>query len=138
MLSHSQIQYPIINLMTRALKSENELVQLKCIETLKSVFTNEDQSNFYIHNLATELIDVYYSLVASFRMNQSLSTNRIASMINILSCLEILVGKANDEKRKCSLIHLFYMVLNKRHLTPSTRNQYALHLYSGIDFIVEC
>ncbi|OTF79516.1 hypothetical protein BLA29_001561 [Euroglyphus maynei] len=99
-LSHSQIQYPIINLMTRALKSENELVQLKCIETLKSVFTNEDQSNFYIHNLATELIDVYYSLVASFRMNQSLSTNRIASMINILSCLEILVGKANDEKRK--------------------------------------
>ncbi|KAH9415275.1 HEAT repeat-containing protein 5B [Dermatophagoides pteronyssinus] len=109
-LSHPQIQYPVINLMTRALKSENELVQLKCIETLKSVFTmqqNNDQSTFYIHNLANELIDVYYSLVTSFRMNQSLSNNRIASMINILACLEILVSKANDEKR----INMLYIYI---------------------------
>lgn len=122
--------------MTRALKSENELVQLKCIETLKSVFTiqNNNQSNFYIHNLAAELIDVYYSLTASFRMNQSLSTNRITSMINILACLEILVSKANDEKSKC-----FTYSTSQTNLTLLYfRNQYAIHLYSSIDFIIEC
>lgn len=44
------------------------------------------------------MIEVFYTLLTSIRGGNSLSNNRLNSILAILSCLEILVEKAASDK----------------------------------------
>ena len=64
------------------------------------MFSQTSNCVFYIQSLAPKTIQVFYALINSVKSGQSLSNEKVESILSILSCLEIFIDKAADDKRK--------------------------------------
>lgn len=72
------------------------------------MFSQCETSNavFYIHSLAPKTIQVFYSLINCVKSGQSLSNEKVESILTILACLEVFIEKAAEDKRKWTCFKL--------------------------------
>ncbi|RWS31952.1 HEAT repeat-containing protein 5B-like protein, partial [Leptotrombidium deliense] len=96
------LQYPCINLLQQSLQSQHEMIQLKCLQTLKSIFAHEDYSVkiAYIHSLAPRLIEILsHSIKEKCSPNGEPSKLTHDVILNGLETFEILINAAEADKR---------------------------------------
>ena len=67
------------------------------------MFSQSEANNcvFYIHSLAPKTIQVLYALINLVKSGQSLSNEKVESILSMLTCLEVFIEKATEDKRKC-------------------------------------
>lgn len=80
-------------------------VQLKCIETLKLIFSKHASHLMpFLHALAPKLIKVLRDLVSHVHSGQELSCDQTDSILTTLACLEILIERAVPGKSKSECV----------------------------------
>lgn len=92
------LQYPCINHFRQCLQSDNKIVKLKCIQTIKSIFSNSDLkvSTPYIHALAPRIIEGLYSDEAKCPKDDI----DLACTLESITVIETLINLAEPKNRK--------------------------------------
>lgn len=98
------LQYPCINHFRQCLQSENKVVKLKCIQTIKSIFTSSDVkvSTPYIHALAPRIVERLYFEDTKFPKDEI----DVACTLESIAVIESLINLAEPRNRK------FYFYIN--------------------------
>lgn len=104
LVSIPSLQYPCINHFRQCLQSDNIVVKIKCIQTMRSVFINADLrvSTPYIHALAPRVIEGLYSDVSRTPKNDG----ELAMVLESITTVEALIALAEPQNRKFFLLFL--------------------------------
>ncbi|KAK5639624.1 hypothetical protein RI129_012116 [Pyrocoelia pectoralis] len=104
------LQYPCINHFRQCLQSTNAVVRLKCIQTLKSVFSHTDRSvaTPYIHALAPRLVEFLYSE----NSHKLLSDIELSITLKTIVTVESLITLAEPQNRIQMLVLLVPVLIN--------------------------
>lgn len=97
-VSTPSLQYPCINHFRQCLQSENEIVKLKCTQTVRSIFAGADLkvATPYIHALAPRIIEGLYLEKAKTPKTD----NELAVVLESISTVETLIELAEPKNRK--------------------------------------
>ncbi|XP_066585201.1 HEAT repeat-containing protein 5B isoform X2 [Prorops nasuta] len=89
-VSAPNLQFPCINHFRHAFQSENILVKLKCVQTLRTIFLHPERiiSTPYIHALAPRLVEYLYS----DKSKQVVSEIELLFTLECISTVEALIG----------------------------------------------
>ncbi|XP_059488458.1 HEAT repeat-containing protein 5B isoform X2 [Neocloeon triangulifer] len=104
--------YPCVNHFKLCLESNNVMVRLQCIQTLRAVFQVPEQrvAVSFIHNLAPRLIEILHLLTSN--KSQLMNENQIAVAVEGLKTLESLVMLAKPQNRMQLLSLLLPILVN--------------------------
>ncbi|XP_017777275.1 PREDICTED: HEAT repeat-containing protein 5B isoform X3 [Nicrophorus vespilloides] len=96
-VSAPNLQYPCINHFRQCFQSANSTVRLKCVQTLKSIFSHSDRSvaTPYIHALAPRLVEFLYADSA----RQIFSDGELSVTLEAIVTVEALIGLAEPQNR---------------------------------------
>nr|XP_055377450.1 HEAT repeat-containing protein 5B isoform X2 [Condylostylus longicornis] len=109
-VSVPSLQYPCINLFRQYLQIENPTVKLKCIQTIRSIFSNSDLkvSTPYIHALAPRIIEGLYIETA----RQPKSDLDLSITLERINTVETLIELAEPQNRIQMLTLLVPVLIN--------------------------
>ncbi|XP_046742187.1 HEAT repeat-containing protein 5B isoform X2 [Diprion similis] len=96
-VSAPNLQYPCINHFRQCIQSENTLVKLKCIQTLRTIFMHPERSvsTPYIHALAPRLVEYLYS-----ESSKQVSTEtQLTLTLESIATIEALISLAEPANR---------------------------------------
>ena len=98
-LEPANLRFPCINLIKHFLDSNKVEVQLKCLETVRKIFTHKDQciAHSYIHSLAPGVISLLNNEIDSSLLNQ-LTKAKYRLIINGLEIVRLLVELAKKSR----------------------------------------
>ncbi|XP_076321914.1 HEAT repeat-containing protein 5B isoform X4 [Tachypleus tridentatus] len=126
-VSTPNLQFPCINLFKQALQLDGDLVQLKCVQTLRSMFQHPDRSiaTPYIHALAPRVVEILVQLTADLTTQSTVTDRQFSLATECLNCLDTLVTLASSDKK----IHVLslYIPLVVNLLIEPTLQQGASH-----------
>ncbi|XP_043664678.1 HEAT repeat-containing protein 5B isoform X1 [Vespula pensylvanica] len=96
-ISAPNLQFPCINHFRHAFQSDNMLVKLKCVQTLKTIFLHPERmiSTPYIHSLAPRLVEYLYS----DKSKQVTNELELSFTLECISTVEALIGLAELSNR---------------------------------------
>ncbi|RWS17916.1 HEAT repeat-containing protein 5B-like protein [Dinothrombium tinctorium] len=131
------LQYPCINLLQQSLQSQREMVQLRCLQTLKMIFAHEDYSVKipYIHAIAPRLIEMLGHLVNECCLqNTEPSKLKHDIIVSGLEAFEALINAAQNDK-KIRLLSLYLPTLvsilsDNINMMKGKTNRILLHKYA--------
>ncbi|XP_076643444.1 HEAT repeat-containing protein 5B isoform X1 [Halictus rubicundus] len=91
------LQFPCINHFRHAFQSENTMVRLKCVQTLRTIFLHPERtiSTPYIHALAPRLVEYLYS----DKSKQVINDVELSFTLECVSTVEALIGLADLSHR---------------------------------------
>lgn len=125
-ISIPNLQYPCINLFKQALQQNGENIQLKCLQTLKSIFQHPNGKP-YIHALAPRIVELLGQNASQVIMRQPLSDIKVSIILESFQALEILVSVAPTDK-KIHMLELYVPILITVLMEPDNQNQqYSSH-----------
>ncbi|XP_059611858.1 HEAT repeat-containing protein 5B isoform X2 [Phlebotomus argentipes] len=104
------LQYPCINHFHQCLQSDHQVVRVKCIQTLRSIFTNADLTvgTPYIHALAPRIIqNLYAESVKNMKTDTELSL-----VLESITTVEALIMLAEPSKRSQMLAILVPVLIS--------------------------
>ncbi|KAG7212607.1 hypothetical protein KM043_012898 [Ampulex compressa] len=131
-VSAPNLQFPCINHFRHAFQSENILVKLKCVQTLKTIFLHPERviSTPYIHALAPRLVEYLYS----DKSKQVSSEMELSFTLECVSTVEALIGLADLSNRIQMLTLLVPILINYLlegdQLVHASKYQLSLHQQS--------
>lgn len=104
----SSLQAQGVDLFSKALKSEDPVVKLKCLQMAASIFQcpHRDVSTPYIHALGPRLVEYLQSTAGNIPQNDE----SVAVIIESIRVLEILVG-LTDESHRVQMVALLVPIL---------------------------
>ncbi|CAG0891768.1 unnamed protein product [Cyprideis torosa] len=121
--------YPSVNLYQQYFASDNIMVCIKCVQTLRAIFQTAPTEVAYafIHSLAPRIIESVYAVTAT-------SDDHAVFVQECLTTLETLVANVKPDCR-LELIGLFIpaligLVLDSNSLQSASRAQKTLHSFS--------
>ncbi|GJQ66814.1 hypothetical protein Trydic_g18582 [Trypoxylus dichotomus] len=125
------LQYPCINHFRQCLQSANTTVRLKCIQTLKSIFSHNDRTlaTPYIHALAPRLVEFLYSDNA----RKIFSDGELSVTLETIITVESLISLAEPQNRIQMLMLLVPILISYLLEGQATRsaNKYSLMLHDA-------
>ncbi|XP_052891459.1 HEAT repeat-containing protein 5B isoform X3 [Anopheles moucheti] len=109
-VSVPNLQYPCINHFRQCFQSASLPVQLKCVQTMRSIFANGELkvSTPYIHALAPRLIEHLYSEQARNPTNE----HELALVLEGITTVEALIALAEPQNRIQMLTLLVPILIN--------------------------
>ncbi|XP_037925116.1 HEAT repeat-containing protein 5B isoform X5 [Hermetia illucens] len=109
-VSTPSLQYPCINHFRQCLQNENEIVKLKCTQTVRSIFAGADLkvATPYIHALAPRIIEGLYLEKAKTPKTD----NELAVVLESISTVETLIELAEPKNRIQMLTLLIPVLIN--------------------------
>ncbi|KAK2577979.1 hypothetical protein KPH14_008413 [Odynerus spinipes] len=131
-ISAPNLQFPCINHFRHAFQSENMLVKLKCVQTLRTIFLHPERtiSTPYIHSLAPRLVEYLYS----DKSKQVINELELAFTLECISTVEALIGLAEISNRIQMLTLLVPILINYLlegdQLQNASKYQITLHQQS--------
>ncbi|XP_023717362.1 HEAT repeat-containing protein 5B isoform X2 [Cryptotermes secundus] len=104
------LQYPCINQFKQCLQSNNITVKLKCVQTLRTIFSHPDRSvaTPYIHALAPRLVEFLYSETS----RQLSSDTELSLTLESIQTVETLITLAEPKHRIQMLTLLVPILVN--------------------------
>lgn len=104
------LQYPCINQFKQCLQSNNITVKLKCVQTMRTIFSTPDRSvaTPYIHALAPRLIEFLYSETSK----QLASDAELSLTVESIQTVEALITLAEPKHRIQMLTLLVPILVN--------------------------
>ncbi|KAF7287767.1 hypothetical protein GWI33_003401 [Rhynchophorus ferrugineus] len=114
------LQYPCLNHFRQCLLSEDSATKLKCIKTLKSLFSHPEKSvaTPYIHSLAPQLVEFLYSEKA-----KKLTSNEdFRITVETINAVESLIALAEPHNRIQMLSLLVPILVNYLVQNPQDKN----------------
>ncbi|XP_054152943.1 HEAT repeat-containing protein 5B-like isoform X2 [Oppia nitens] len=129
------LQYPAINLLKQSLQSDRKIVQLKCIQTIRTIFehNNHNVSVPYIHILAPRMIELLNNLVKQIKLITCVSQMESQIILELFASLEVLLEIAsNDKKANILNIYLPLMlnILSDDNISRLKEYRRTLHNYA--------
>lgn len=99
-------QYPSINLFLQCFQSDSSLVRLKCVQTIKSIFTNAELkvATPYIHALAPKIIENLFADNTKSPKDEI----ELALILESITTVYSLITLAEPQNRK-SLFDIFFL-----------------------------
>lgn len=96
-------QYPSINLFRQCFQSESNLVRLKCVQTIKSIFVNAELkvSTPYIHALAPRIIENLFADNTKTPKDEI----ELALILESITTVDSLITLAEPQNRKFQSLH---------------------------------
>ncbi|XP_043289102.1 HEAT repeat-containing protein 5B isoform X2 [Venturia canescens] len=136
-VSAPNLQFPCINHFRQAIQSDNMMVKLKCVQTLKTIFVHPERSisTPYIHALAPRLVEYLYS----DKSKQVTSEIELSFTLECISTIEALIALAEPTNRDLMqgiqmltllVPILINYLLEGEQLQYATRFQTSLHQQS--------
>ncbi|KAF7405269.1 hypothetical protein HZH66_004175 [Vespula vulgaris] len=131
-ISAPNLQFPCINHFRHAFQSDNMLVKLKCVQTLKTIFLHPERmiSTPYIHSLAPRLVEYLYS----DKSKQVTNELELSFTLECISTVEALIGLAELSNRIQMLTLLVPILINYLlegdQLQNASKYQITLHQQS--------
>ena len=94
-------QYPSINLFRQCFQSESNLVRLKCVQTIKSIFVNAELkvATPYIHSLAPRIIENLFADNTKIPRDEI----ELALILESITTVDSLITLAEPQNRKSFL-----------------------------------
>ncbi|XP_034187118.1 HEAT repeat-containing protein 5B isoform X2 [Osmia lignaria lignaria] len=131
------LQFPCINHFRHAFQSENVMVKLKCVQTLRTIFLHPERviSTPYIHALAPRLVEYLYS----DKSKQVTNDLELSFTLECISTVEALIGVADISNRDLlqgiQMLTLLVPILinyllEGEQLQHATKYQLSLHQQS--------
>lgn len=98
MMMIASLQYPCINHFRQCLQSDNKLVKIKCIQTIRSIYLNADMkvATPYIHALAPRIIEGLFSENSKNPQNEM----ELLIIMESVTTVDALIGLAEPQNRK--------------------------------------
>uniref|UniRef100_A0A6B2ELW8 HEAT repeat-containing protein 5A n=1 Tax=Phlebotomus kandelakii TaxID=1109342 RepID=A0A6B2ELW8_9DIPT len=128
----ASLQYPCINHFHQCLQSEHQVIRVKCVQTLRSIFTNAELTvaTSYIHALAPRIIQhLYADNVKNLKTDTELSL-----VLESITTVEALIVLAEPSKRSQMLAILvpvlISFLLDSFKINVSTKHCVQLHEHS--------
>lgn len=114
------IQYPSINLFRQCFQSESNIVRLKCIQTIRSIFLNADLkvATPYIHAIAPRIIE---NLFADNTKNPK-DDIELALILESITTVDALITLAEPKNRKYCAFYRIHFTKLPLIFTPSKGN----------------
>nr|XP_022914802.1 HEAT repeat-containing protein 5B isoform X2 [Onthophagus taurus] len=109
-VSAPNLQYPCINHFRQCLQSSNSTIRLKCVQTLRSIFSHNDKgiSTAYIQALVPRLVEYLYSDAA-----RTITTDgELSVTLETIVTVESLIGLAEPQNRIQMLMLLIPILIN--------------------------
>ncbi|KAK0176436.1 hypothetical protein PV328_000569 [Microctonus aethiopoides] len=131
-VSAPNLQFPCINHFRQAFQSDNIMVKLKCVQTLKTIFVHPEKSisTPYIHALAPRLVEYLYSEDSKHVENEL----ELSFTLECINTIEALIALAEPNNRIHMLTLLVPILINylleEDKLQRGTRWQINLHQQS--------
>ncbi|KOC63073.1 HEAT repeat-containing protein 5B [Habropoda laboriosa] len=131
-VSAPNLQFPCINHFRHAFQSENIMVKLKCVQTLRTLFLHPDRiiSTPYIHALAPRLVEYLYS----DKSKQVTTDLELSFTLECVSTVKALIGLADLSHRIQMLTLLVPILINYLlegdQLQHASKYQLSLHQQS--------
>uniref|UniRef100_A0A1B6GMZ3 HEAT repeat-containing protein 5A n=1 Tax=Cuerna arida TaxID=1464854 RepID=A0A1B6GMZ3_9HEMI len=121
------LKYPCINHMTQCAQSNNIQVQIKCMQTFRSILNHSEASVAagYIHALAPRVVQYLHSEGA----RHVGSDLELALTVESLTVVESLVRLAEPQHRIQMLSMLVPILVDYLLESPTTANKYSLALH---------
>ncbi|XP_015601934.1 HEAT repeat-containing protein 5B isoform X2 [Cephus cinctus] len=96
-VSAPNLQFPCINHFRQSIQSENTIVKLKCIQTLKTIFVHPERSisTPYIHALAPRIVEYLYSEKSKQVSNET----ELSFTLECIGTIEALIALAEPANR---------------------------------------
>lgn len=96
-------QYPSINLFRQCFQNDSNLVRLKCVQTIKSIFVNADLkvATPYILELAPRILENLFADNTSMPRDEI----ELAMILESITTVDSLITLAEPQNRKFSLIN---------------------------------
>ncbi|XP_048508039.1 HEAT repeat-containing protein 5B isoform X2 [Athalia rosae] len=112
-VSAPNLQYPCINHFRQCIQSENALVKLKCIQTLRTIFTHPERivSTPYIHALAPRLVEYLYSEPSKKVSNETQLTLTLESIATIETLISLAEPTNRDLMQGIQMLTLLVPIL---------------------------
>ncbi|XP_046614986.1 HEAT repeat-containing protein 5B isoform X2 [Neodiprion virginianus] len=112
-VSAPNLQYPCINHFRQCLQSENTLVKLKCIQTLRTIFMHYERSvsTPYIHALAPRLVEYLYSESSKQVSNETQLTLTLESIATIEALISLAEPANRDLMQGIQMLTLLVPIL---------------------------
>ncbi|KZC10298.1 HEAT repeat-containing protein 5B [Dufourea novaeangliae] len=131
-VSAPNLQFPCINHFRHAFQSENTMVKLKCVQTLRTIFLHPERviSTPYIHALAPRLVEYLYN----DKSKQVADDLELSFTLECISTVEALIGLADLSHRIQMLTLLVPILINYllegEQLQHASKYQLSLHQQS--------
>ncbi|XP_014295577.1 HEAT repeat-containing protein 5B isoform X2 [Microplitis demolitor] len=131
-VSAPNIQFPCINHFRQSFQSNNTMVRLKCVQTLKTIFLHPDRSisTPYIHALAPRIVEYLYS----DQSKQVENDLELSFTLECISTIEALIALTESKNRIQMLTLLVPILINflleEDKLQHGSRWQISLHQQS--------
>jgi hypothetical protein len=92
------LQYPSINLFRQCFQSESNLVRLKCVQTIKSIYVNAELkvATPYIHAIAPRIIENLYADITKTPKDEI----ELALVLESINTVDALITLAEPQNRK--------------------------------------
>lgn len=92
------LHYPCINHLIQCLQSDNKLLKLKCIQTIRSIFINSnlEVSSPYVHALAPRIIEKLYCLETKNPRDDI----DVSYIVESIAAIETLISLVDPKNRK--------------------------------------
>ncbi|XP_050313880.1 HEAT repeat-containing protein 5B isoform X2 [Anthonomus grandis grandis] len=123
------LQYPCINHFRQCLQSNDNPTKLKCIKTLKSLFSHTEKAvaTPYIHSLAPQLVEFLYSDNAK----RITSNEEFCITVETINAVESLIALAEPHNRIQMLSLLVPTLVNYLLQNPYDKslNKYSVSLH---------
>lgn len=123
------LQYPCLNHFRQCLQSQDAATKLKCIKTLKSLFSHPQKAvaTPYIHSLAPQLVEFLYS-----EKSKNMASNEdFCITVETINAVESLIALAEPHNRIQMLSLLVPVLVNYLLQNPheKTLNKYLVSLH---------
>jgi hypothetical protein len=110
----ANLQFPSINLFRQCFQSESNIIRVKCVQTIRSVFVNADLKTAtpYIHAIAPRIIENLYT----DNMKNPKDEVELALILESITTVDALITLAEPKNRKYISLEnqkcLFYIFLS--------------------------
>ncbi|XP_063929374.1 HEAT repeat-containing protein 5B isoform X4 [Zophobas morio] len=128
------LQYPCINHFRQCLQNSNSTVRLKCVQTLKSLFSHPDRAvaTPYIHTLAPRLVEFLYSDAARNIFSDGELLVTLETIVAVESLIELAEPQNRDIMQGIQMLTLLVPILISYLLEGQalrSANKYSLNLH---------
>ncbi|XP_014207871.1 HEAT repeat-containing protein 5B [Copidosoma floridanum] len=131
-VSPPNLQFPCINHFRLVIQSENIYIRLKCVQTLRTIFLQQDRSisTPYIHALAPRIVEYLYS----DQSKQVTNDEELQFTLECITTVDSLIALAEPTRRIQILTLLVPVLINYLlegdELQKGTKHQISLHQHS--------